>query len=66
MRKNGWRPLRRGKTNGQLKRKFVEMIASLNMDGDIVDGREFVLENDDAVETLGNLIETARAMTEPA
>jgi hypothetical protein len=39
---------------------LIEMIARLTKDGEEVDGRVFVMENDDAVNTLNDLIDEAR------
>ena len=41
---------------------FIETIARMTQDGEEVNGREFVMENDDAVATLNGLIEQARAL----
>ena len=39
------------------------MIARMTQDGEEVDGEEFVMENDDAVDTVNDLIDQARALT---
>jgi len=39
---------------------FVSTIARMTQDGEEIDGREFVMENDDAVDTLNQLIDSAR------
>ncbi len=39
---------------------FVVMVADLTKDGETVDGKEWVMENDDAVDTLHELISQAR------
>lgn len=41
---------------------FIAQIAALTKDGEIVEGKEFVLENDDAVDTLHRLISEAREL----
>jgi hypothetical protein len=41
---------------------LIEMIARLTKDGEEVDGNEFIMENDDAVNTLNDLIDEARAL----
>lgn len=41
-------------------RKLLEQIAGFTKDGEMVDGVEFILENDDAVNTLHNCINMAR------
>ena len=41
---------------------FVTQIAALTAEGDIVDGEEFVMENDDAWESINGLIAQAREM----
>jgi hypothetical protein len=45
---------------------FVAQIARMTQDGEEVDGREFVMENDDAVDTLNALIDRARHFTAQA
>jgi hypothetical protein len=45
---------------------FVSSIARMTQDGEDRDGREFVMENDDAVNTLNELIDGARALTAEA
>ena len=45
---------------------FVAQIACMTQDGEEVDGREFVMENDDAVDTLNALIDSARHLTAKA
>lgn len=44
--------------------EFVKLIARMNYDGEEIEGEEepFLMENDDAVSTLGDLIESARAL----
>jgi hypothetical protein len=42
------------------------MIARMTQDGEEVDGEEFVIENDDAVDTVNDLIDQARALTAKA
>ncbi len=45
-------------------RKFIERIARMNYDGEEREGDEpFVMENDDAVDTLNSLIMEARELT---
>ena len=41
---------------------FVSEIAEMNKDGELVDGDEFILENDDAYETVMSLISDARSI----
>lgn len=41
---------------------FVSDIAEMNKDGELVDGDEFILENDDAYETVMSLISDARSL----
>lgn len=41
---------------------FVSGIAEMNKDGELADGDEFILENDDAYETVMSLISMARAI----
>lgn len=41
---------------------FVQRIANMSQDGEEIDGVEFVMENDDAVETLNDLISLAREL----
>jgi hypothetical protein len=41
---------------------FVRLVAQLDKDGELVDGQEFVLENDDAVDTLHWIIDAARSL----
>jgi hypothetical protein len=42
---------------------LVELIAQMHYDGEeLPNGEEFIMENDDAVMTLSNLIETARSI----
>lgn len=43
-------------------RQFVEMVASLTKDREIVDGKVFDLASDDAVDTLHSLISRARSL----
>jgi hypothetical protein len=43
-------------------RKFVEQVADLTKDGELVDGVEFDMASDDAVETLHALIRIARTL----
>lgn len=43
--------------------KFAATIARMKQDGEEVEGKEFVMENDDAVMTLNELISEARALT---
>lgn len=45
-------------------RAFVRTIARMTSDGEMVNGKEFVMENDDAVSTLCGLIESARSLLE--
>jgi hypothetical protein len=45
---------------------FAAMIARMTQDGEEVDGEEFVMENDDAVDTVNDLIDQARALTAKA
>ncbi len=45
---------------------FAAMIARMTQDGEEVDGEEFILENDDAVATVYDLIDQARALTAKA
>lgn len=43
--------------------QFVFAIAELNYDGEVLeDGSEFVLENDDAVQSIGFLVQHARSL----
>jgi hypothetical protein len=39
---------------------FAAMIARMTPDGEEIDGKEFVMENDDAVSTVNDLIDAAR------
>lgn len=39
---------------------FVRTIANMTLDGEIVDGEEFVMENDDAWSTVHSLVNQAR------
>ena len=41
---------------------FIAQIAQLQKDGEEVEGKEFILENDDAVDTLHRLIDDARGL----
>ena len=43
---------------------FASTIARMTQDGEEVNGREFVMENDDAVTTLNDLISQARELVE--
>jgi hypothetical protein len=43
---------------------FASKIARMTQDGEELDGREFVMENDDAVATLNDLISQARDLIE--
>jgi hypothetical protein len=43
---------------------FVRQVASMTKDGELEDGKEFVMENDDAVTTLHSLISGARELLE--
>lgn len=45
--------------------KFVQQIARMTADGEEVEGREFIMESDDAVSTLNGLIDEARALVAP-
>lgn len=40
--------------------RLIRQIARLTYDGEMIDGKEFTMENDDAVETLSGLISSAR------
>jgi len=42
--------------------EFVSQIAQLTKDGEEVRGKEFIMENDDAVSTLNELITVARGL----
>jgi len=42
--------------------KFVRSVAALPRDGEIVDGRQWEMENDDAFETVNELIGYAREL----
>ena len=41
---------------------FVALISRMTQDGEEIDGEEFVMENDDAVDTVNDLIDQARAL----
>lgn len=41
---------------------FIETLAQMHMDGEDLDGEAFVLENDDAVDTVHDVIDWARRM----
>lgn len=43
---------------------FIQTIANMTQDGEEIDGKEFVMENDDAIATLNDLIDQARALIE--
>lgn len=43
---------------------FVKQVAAFNYDGELVDGEAFLMENDDAVDTLNALIHEARKVVE--
>jgi hypothetical protein len=45
---------------------FAAQIARMTQDGEEVEGRDFVMENDDAVYTLNELIDSARHLTAEA
>jgi hypothetical protein len=45
---------------------FAARIARMTQDGEEVDGKEFVMENDDAVDTLNALIDEARHLVAEA
>jgi hypothetical protein len=45
---------------------FAAQIARMTQDSEEVEGREFVMENDDAVDTLNELIDSARHLTAEA
>lgn len=45
----------------QLK-DFVQQIARMNYDGEETEDGEFIMQNDDAVDTLNGLIHEARAL----
>lgn len=44
--------------------QFIESIARMTLNGEMVDGQPFVMDVDDAVETLAGLIINARALLE--
>ena len=46
--------------------EFIQLIARMTMDGEEIDGKEFVMENDDAISTLNSLIDTARDLLKTA
>jgi hypothetical protein len=41
---------------------FISQVARMTYDGEEIDGEEFVMENDDAVDTLNGLIHEAREL----
>jgi hypothetical protein len=44
------------------RQDFITQVANLIQDGQLVEGEKFVMKNDDAVETLNNLISQARLL----
>jgi hypothetical protein len=49
-------------TTDEEREQFVMDVAGLTADGDMHNGEAFVMENDDAVETLNGLIFWAREL----
>lgn len=43
-------------------KKFIASVARCTKDGEEVDGQEFIMENDDAVNTLHDFIDQARKL----
>lgn len=41
---------------------FIQTIANMTQDGEEINGKDFVMENDDAIATLNDLIDRARAL----
>lgn len=43
---------------------LIRTISRMTQDGEEIDGKEFIMENDDAVETLNGLITDARSIVD--